>query len=170
LKQVVFKELRFEHKAALLWADQAKERAYCPYSGFYVGACLIGLDGGLVSGANFESASYGLTVCAERCAVFNANIIGMRQFQGVAIIARGKSFDTKEVTGPCGACRQILYEVSQLSGRDLDIVLSTTQKDKIIVTSINELLPLGFGPLDPNVNLEEWKKSDLNINFEAWKK
>lgn len=65
-----------------------------------------------------------------------ANAMGVRNFKGIAIIARGENFDTTEVTAPCGVCRQVLFVASQISKIDLAVVLSTTRKDKIIVTTI----------------------------------
>lgn len=74
-----------------------------------------------------------------------------------AINARGETFDTKEVTGPCGSCRQVLYEISQVSGCDLKVILSTTKKDKIVITTIRELLPLAFGPVDFGIDIRKYQ-------------
>ena len=86
-------------------ARDAREKAHAPYSRFKVGAALRARDGEIVTGCNVENASYGLTLCAERVAVFKAISEGHRQFVRVAVIA-----DTAEPTPPCGACRQILWE------------------------------------------------------------
>ncbi|OGZ05281.1 MAG: cytidine deaminase [Candidatus Lloydbacteria bacterium RIFCSPHIGHO2_01_FULL_49_22] len=134
------------------------ENSYNPYSHFCVGACLYTQDGKLVSGTNVENAAYGSTICAERSAILSANALGIRRFIGIAIIARGENFDTTEVTGPCGSCRQMLYELSQISNCDLEIVLSTSKKDKIIVTTIKELLPLAFGPVDLGIDITKYQK------------
>lgn len=87
-----------------------------------------------------------------------ANSEGERKYASIAVIGRGKDFDTKDVTGPCGSCRQMLYEASQVSGTDLEIILSTTKKDKIVITTIKELLPLAFGPLDLGIDITEYRK------------
>ena len=93
--------------ALVALARDARERAHAPYSKFKVGAALLAASGEIVTGCNIENASYGLTMCAERVAVFKAISEGMRpdEFTAVAVVA-----DTEEPTPPCGACRQILWE------------------------------------------------------------
>ena len=86
-------------------ALDARENAFAPYSKFKVGAALEGLDGRIHTGCNVENATYGLTMCAERVAVFKAVSEGARRFKRVALAA-----DTDKLTPPCGACRQILWE------------------------------------------------------------
>ncbi|MDP2676674.1 MAG: cytidine deaminase [bacterium] len=156
MKEVVYKELTDIQGRALDESLRVLLHSYNPYSHFSVGACLITDKEELISGTNFENSAYGSTICAERAAILRANAMGVRRFKGIAIIARGKNFDTVEITGPCGSCRQVLYEVSQISGCNLEIILSTTKKDKIIITSIRELLPLAFGPLDIGVDISEY--------------
>ena len=122
-------------------------------------ACLVSLDEGtFIVGTNCENAAYGSCICAERSAILTANAAGIRKFKCLIITARGENFDTKEVTGPCGSCRQMLYECSQVAGYDMEIVLSTTKRDKIVVTSINELLPLAFGPVDLGIDIAKYQK------------
>lgn len=86
-------------------ALEARERAHAPFSGFKVGAALESSDGSIITGCNIENATYGLSLCAERVAVFKAMSEGMRHFRRVAVVA-----DTEILTPPCGACRQILWE------------------------------------------------------------
>ena len=158
MREVTYEELDPDQRIALLRAEGALKNAYNPYSNFYVGACLIGIDGELVTGTNFENSAYGSTICAERAAVLSANTAGVRKFRGIAITAQGENFDTTEVTGPCGACRQVLYEVSQISSCDLEIIMSTSRRDKIVIATIKELLPLAFGPLDLGINIAKYQK------------
>ena len=96
-------------------ARDARERAVATYSDFRVGAALETADGTIVTGCNIENASYGLTICAERVAMFKALSDGHRAFVRIAVVA-----DTVEPTPPCGACRQILWEF----GPDLDVILA----------------------------------------------
>lgn len=156
MQNVQYKDLTDIQRRAVDEATLVLENSYNPYSHFYVGACLISNDGKLISGTNFENSAYGSTICAERSAVLRANAMGIRRFVGIAINARGESFDTQDVTGPCGSCRQVLYEISQVSGCDLEVILSTTKKDKIVITTIRELLPLAFGPVDLGIDISKY--------------
>lgn len=116
-------------------ARRARERAVAPYSRFRVGAALETADGVIVTGCNVENASYGLTVCAERVAMFKALSDGHDQFVRIAVVA-----DTETPTSPCGACRQVLWEFAP----DLEVILANLQR----VTSrhrMAELLPHPFG-------------------------
>ena len=138
-------------------AKAAMETAYNPYSRFYVGAALLSQDGQVISGSNVENAAYGSTICAERAALVRANAMGRRTFEKVAIIGRGDGFDTSEITAPCGSCRQMLYEAAQISELNLEIIMSTTKMDKIIVATIEELLPLAFGPKDLGIDIKKYR-------------
>jgi len=87
-------------------ARAARRRAHAPYSGFKVGAALRTRTGEVVTGCNIENATFGLTLCAERVAVFKAISEGLRRFDAIAVVA-----DSKRPTAPCGPCRQILWEM-----------------------------------------------------------
>jgi cytidine deaminase len=115
-------------------ARQAREHAVATFSGFKVGAALETVDGVIITGCNVENATYGLTVCAERVAMFKALSEGYREFTRVAVVA-----DTEAPTPPCGACRQILWEF----GGDLEVVLANLTTDKGI-HRLKDLLPLPF--------------------------
>ena len=90
-----------------LQALRASGRAYAPYSGFYVGAALLGCNDRIYTGVNVENASYGLTLCAERSAISGAVGDGCRCFQAIVVVEKKKG-----IIMPCGACRQVLYEFS----------------------------------------------------------
>jgi cytidine deaminase len=101
-------------------ARQARERAHAPFSNFTVGAALETSDGQVITGCNIENASYGLTMCAERVAMFKAVSDGHRAFRRIAIVA-----DTEAPTPPCGSCRQILWEF----GGDLEVILANSTRE-----------------------------------------
>jgi len=152
-----FEELDILKQTLLQHAEKARETAYNPYSKFYVGAALLTQDQKIITGSNVENAAYGSTICAERMALGHANSLGKRMYDSIAIIARGEDFDTVEVTAPCGSCRQMLYEAAQISNKDLEIIMANTKKGKIIITTINELLPLAFGPKDLGIELSRYQ-------------
>lgn len=122
-------------------AEEARDKAYVPYSGFRVGAALLGDDGKVFTGANIENASYGLTICAERVALFKAVSSGTRSFQALAVVT-----DSNNPVSPCGACRQVLVEFAP----DLEVYLANTG-GKIEKTTLAELLPRAFGASDLEV-------------------
>jgi len=115
-------------------ARRARRHARAAFSGFKVGAALETVDGVLVSGCNIENATYGLTVCAERVAMFKALSEGHRRFRRIAVVA-----DTRAPTPPCGACRQILWEF----GGDLEVVLANLRRAQGH-HRLSDLLPLPF--------------------------
>ena len=115
-------------------ARAARRRAIAPFSGFRVGAALETADGTVVTGCNIENASYGLTMCAERVAMFAALAGGHRRFRRIAVVA-----DTAAPTPPCGPCRQILWEF----GGDLDVVLANLRRTTATYR-LSDLLPLPF--------------------------
>ncbi|MGL5052017.1 MAG: cytidine deaminase [Cetobacterium sp.] len=116
-------------------AIAAREKAYAPYSKFLVGAVLVDENGEETSGANIENASYGLSNCAERSAIFAAASKGMRKIKLIAVVA-----DTTGPVSPCGACRQVIKE---FANEDIIIILGNLKKDYKIM-SMEELLPYGF--------------------------
>jgi cytidine deaminase len=115
-------------------ARTVRENAVATFSGFKVGAALLTEDGKIVTGCNVENATYGLTVCAERVAMFKALSEGHRKFVAVGVVA-----DTDSPTPPCGACRQILWEF----GGDLEVVLGNLTEEKARVR-LAKLLPQPF--------------------------
>ena len=125
-----------DQRALVAAAIRACERAVAPYSKFYVGAALRTRAGKIISGANVESASYGLTCCAERIALFKALTEGEREFTAIAVAARKDGGAT-----PCGACRQLLAEYAPSA---TVLVVDTAQPDVIRKFTLPELLPAAF--------------------------
>ena len=115
-------------------ARRARRHAHADYSGFKVGAALETTTGLIITGCNVENATYGLTVCAERIAMFKALSEGHRTFRRVAVVA-----DTEAPTPPCGACRQILWEF----GGDLEVILANLKRETGR-HQLKDLLPLPF--------------------------
>src|SRR5437879_11778974 len=115
-------------------ARAVRLNAFAPFSHFLVGAALETADGQIITGCNVENATYGLTICAERVAVFKAISEGHRAFTRIAIVA-----DTDAPTPPCGACRQILWEF----GGNLEIILASLTEEKGR-HQLHDLLPLPF--------------------------
>lgn len=130
-------------------AFAARRFAYTPYSHFQVGAALLAKDGKVYTGCNIENAGYTPTNCAERTALFKAVSEGERQFSAIAIVGSMQGTVNTLVTGPCGVCRQALYE---FGGPELTVIMAKTEED-YIVTTLGELLPYGFGPA--NLEAEE---------------
>lgn len=117
-------------------AAKARERSVAPYSKFRVGAALLTRSGEIITGANVESASYGLTCCAERVALFNALTSGKRDFIAVAVVARAAGGPM-----PCGACRQLLAEYAS----DAEVFVADSRRIKTVKRfTVRELLPGAF--------------------------
>jgi cytidine deaminase len=115
-------------------AKQARENAHAPYSNFRVGAALRSTSGRIFAGCNVENATYGLTICAERVAIFKAISEGERAFTAIAVVT-----DSEVLTPPCGACRQLIWEFCG------DIPVSMTNlKGKIEILQMRELFPRPF--------------------------
>lgn len=128
------KELR-EKLISAAW--QAREQAYVPYSGFAVGAAALGGDGRIYSGCNIENASYGLTNCAERTAVFNMVSQGCQHLTAIAVCGG----DGKPVCFPCGACRQVIAEFAV--SKEIPVLICGADGSWLEMTA-DELLPHSF--------------------------
>jgi cytidine deaminase len=125
-------------------AHEASEQAYAPYSQYQVGAALLFDDGAIITGANVENASYGLSLCAETSAVAKALNEGRRGgLVAVAVTGPTGKGDGAPIT-PCGRCRQVLNEIAQL-GRT-DPVIVCVGRDEVVRITLGELLPRAFGP------------------------
>ena len=125
-------------------AVSAQANAYAPYSGIRVGAAVLTADGRIVTGANVENSAYGDTICAERAALLRAYAMGLRDIEAVAVTASGAGLDPSAVVSPCGSCRQMLYEASEVAGRDIAVVMVSPDGGNVTVMPISELLPLPF--------------------------
>lgn len=126
-------------KELLLKAIEARELAYAPYSNHKVGAALVGKSGKIYLGCNVENAAYTPTNCAERTAIFKAVSEGEREFTAIAVVG-GLGDKLSDVCAPCGVCRQVMAEFCDA---DMKIILGTPEK--IVVTTLAELLPYSFG-------------------------
>lgn len=118
-------------------AIKARENAYSPYSHFAVGAALLCEDGTLYEGCNIENASYGLTNCAERTAIFKAVSEGHIKFKALAVVV-----DTEGPCAPCGACRQVMAEFK------IPLIIMGNLMGNIKIVTIEELLPFSFSECD----------------------
>jgi cytidine deaminase len=128
-------------------AIEAAGNAYAPYSHFHVGAALLLDDGEIVTGSNFENASYGMSLCAETVAIAKANSDGkMRQIRAIAVAGgpAGKVAAGAEPITPCGRCRQIIKEVADLT--QTDIPVHCAHANGFVTYTLSQLLPHGFGP------------------------
>jgi len=114
-------------------AVKAMERAYAPYSHFKVGAAVLTKSGKVFEGFNIENSSYGLSICAERVAIFGAVVAGERHFEKIAVVA-----DTDKLVSPCGACRQVMSEFG-----NFQVIMANTSGQRI-VKNVSELLPFAF--------------------------
>jgi cytidine deaminase len=126
--------MRHTEKELIEAATAVRENAFAPYSNFRVGAALETDDGELITGCNVESASYGLTVCAERVAIWTTVARGKKRIKQIAVVT-----DTEELTSPCGACRQVIWEF----GGDIPVVLSNLN-GKTKTVRMKDLLPMAF--------------------------
>ena len=128
-------------------AREAAKNAYAPYSGFSVGAALLMSDGSVTGGANFENASYGLSLCAETVATASASAAGrLADVVAVGIVGGMTGKEGVEPILPCGRCRQVLNEAAQLGKRDLAVYCSGLTGGPIEEYRLSDLLPHAFGP------------------------
>ena len=129
-----------EHVQTLIAkAMEARAKAYTPYSKFKVGAVVIDESGNETSGCNVENASYGLSMCAERTAIFKAVSEGSEAIETVVVVG-----DTEGPISPCGACRQVIAE---FASDDFTLILANLNGDTKVMTK-EEMLPFGFSPSD----------------------
>ncbi len=123
-----------KYKDLIRAAEKAKKNSYSPYSKLRVGAAVLTKSGKLFTGCNIENSSYSLTICAERTAIFKAVSEGYREFKAISIVS-----DLKEYIPPCGACRQVLFD---LAG-NVDVILLNGKKE-IKISKLSSYLPMPF--------------------------
>ncbi len=145
MEKIDYKSLDKVYKDLFSLAYKAMKNSYSPYSNFPVGAALLTEKGEKFIGTNIENASYGLTICAERAAIFSAISQGQNKFKALAVITNG------EISTSCGPCRQVLYEMYKSFGKDFKILFTNTKKEKVLSYNVSELLPDAFGSKDLNV-------------------
>ncbi|MFT5187551.1 MAG: cytidine deaminase [Verrucomicrobiales bacterium] len=126
-----------EFQELITAAVAARKQAYAPYSHFAVGAALLTASNEVILGCNVENASYGLTICAERSAIFTAIGQGHTKFQAIAISLKGSG-------SPCGACRQVLNEFAPES----IVIMADEEGLNVRQTNLAQLLPEAFGPIN----------------------
>ncbi len=127
-------------KDLIALANKARERSYCPYSGFSVGAALLTRDGKAYTGANIENASFTPTVCAERVALFSAVHAGEKEFEAIAVVGGPVGKPAEKLFTPCGVCRQVL---SEFCTPDMKVLIGA--ENETLITTLGELMPHGFG-------------------------
>ena len=143
-----FEQLSEPDRELLCFAREAAAKAYAPYSNFGVGAAVMTSAGEIHVGANFENASYGISICAEIAALTAANTAGDRDVVALAVCGAslgGRQSPSFLVT-PCGRCRQAIAELRHLNGHDIKVIASTPDMASILVSTIDRLLPYSFGP------------------------
>ncbi len=138
-------------------ARDAARHAHAPYSRFAVGAAVLLEDGSIVTGANVENASYGLSLCAETVAIASASAQGrLREVVAIGVIGGAMDADGRATgiapVSPCGRCRQVINEAAQLGGRDLPVHCGAAEGDAIRSYNLSDLLPDAFGPADLGIS------------------
>lgn len=141
-----FENLADWQKKLVNEAELASKFSHSPYSGVKVGAAILPATNSPASelhitGTNVENASYSLTICAERAAVAKAVSMGKKEFKAVALYADGGGIAKNEILTPCGACREVLYEFSGHEGAELEVIMVSPDKTKVMLTTIGKLLP-----------------------------
>lgn len=124
-------------------ALKARDKSYCPYSGYAVGAAILCKDGSVYTGCNIENAAFGPTICAERCAIHKAVSEGVTAFEKIAICGGKKGEAPVDYAYPCGVCRQVMQEFTDA---DAFVVAVGTSPSDYKEFKLKELLPFGFGP------------------------
>ncbi|MGF7168826.1 cytidine deaminase [Sphingobium xanthum] len=140
-------DLTDDEQQLIAAARGAIANAHAPYSNFAVGAALRMTDGSILTGSNFENASYGLSLCAETVAIAAANAQGrLRDIAAIAVTGGPMGAASSDVITPCGRCRQIIKEAQDMAGRDLTILCAAPVGEAVRRFDLDFLLPEAFGP------------------------
>lgn len=143
--EILYEKLSSEDKNLVDAAEKALENSYNPYnSKMKVAAAVRTVSGEIITGASYANDCSPSNICAERAVIITANSQGKRELSAMAIIGMRDGGIKNPVT-PCGSCRQVMQEAVKISGRDLSVVCSNSDKTKILLTSLSELFPLPYG-------------------------
>ena len=126
----------FDYKLLMDKAKEASKMSYSPFSRFAVGASVLAKSGKIYTGCNVENSSFGMTICAERCAIFKAVSEGEREISAVAIYS-----PNADDCNPCGACRQVMFE---FQNEEQGVEIITENMGELVVRNLSEYLPYGF--------------------------
>ena len=126
----------YDYELLMNKAKEASKKSYSPFSKFAVGACVLAKSGKLYTGCNVENSSFGMTICAERCAIFKAISEGEREINAIAIYS-----PNTDDCNPCGACRQVMYE---FQNEEKGVEIITEKAGELVVRELSEYLPYGF--------------------------
>ena len=130
--------MEIDFKQLMDMAKEASKNSYSPFSRFAVGAAVYAASGKIYKGCNVENSSFGLTICAERCAIFKAISEGEKEIRAIAIYS-----PNTDSCYPCGACRQVMYEF-QGAGKDEEIIVVTEKLGELEIKKLSYFLPCGF--------------------------
>ena len=149
------RDLNDSDRRLIISARDVSMNAYAPYSGFAVGAAVRTKSGEIFTGANLENASYGVGMCAEVAAITSANSSGDYNIEAIAVV--GHKFtdpgDASQIVTPCGRCRQLIFEASQVAQTGIKIFSCSGDLELIHEAAVSEMLPEAFGP--KNLGLEK---------------
>lgn len=157
MQPIRFQDLTLEDQFLLDEAGRAMTNAYAPYSNLQVGAAARSLNKRTYIGATFESAAFGVSLCAERAALAAANTSGDRAIEAIALIGTGVKMASVEPITPCGICRQSLFEFADLVDRDILVICSDVARTKIVIGMIRELLPRAFNSRAVTTSLDRYR-------------
>ena len=130
-------------------AYEAMENAYAPYSEFKVGACALMDDGSFILGNNQENAAFPSGICAERVALFYAGSnFPNKKVLTLCIVAKGDLMPASQLLSPCGGCRQVMLESENRQKQPIRVILVNQDKRTMVLDSVIQLLPFGFGRID----------------------